>query len=64
MEEEGESTPAWLTWETTVARIVVSQWRTFTRVLVPHRLQLARAFLAVEVRASSRYPILSRAGPA
>jgi hypothetical protein len=57
---EGPS-PAWLTWETTVARIVVSQWRRFTGVLVPHRLQLARAFLAVEVR-TSRSRCVSRAG--
>ena len=50
MEAPLDAGQAYRAWETTVATIVVGQWRAFTRVLVPRRLQLAHSFLAVEVR--------------
>ena len=56
MEAPPDAGQAYRAWETTVATIVVGQWRAFTRVLVPRRLQLAHSFLAVEVRPPSPQP--------
>ena len=56
MEAPLDAGQAYRAWETTVATIVVGQWRAFTRVLVPRRLQLAHSFLAVEVRPPSPQP--------